>query len=74
MYKRIRLNLAFNDEDPRDDIVEEVLRHLGDAVVIEEGQVNEERGYILLEDCYHNSPNEPCIKTDRWEVGKGKVI
>ncbi len=74
MYKRIRINLAFNTEDPRGDIKEEVLRHLADAVVINEGGIEEERGFIELEDCNHNSPNEPCIITDRWEVGRGKVI
>ncbi len=74
MYKRIRMDLAFNDSDPRGDIIEEALRRLTDAVVINEGDVAEERGYIELEDCNHNAPSEPCVITDRWEVGRGKVI
>lgn len=74
MYKRIRLDLAFDTDDPRNDIVEEVLQRIGSAVVVQEGQPEEERGYMELEDCYHNVPNEPCIITDRWEVGRGRVI
>ena len=74
MFKRIRIDLAFETESPRADIVDKVLDLIGDAVVIEEGEPNEERGYLELEDCNHNAPNEPCVVTDRYEVGRGKVI
>ncbi len=74
MLKRIRIDLAFETEDPRVDIMEEVLRRTGNAVIINEGTPEEERGFMELEDCNQNLPNEPCIITDRWEVGRGKVI
>ena len=74
MYKRIRINLAFETADSRGDIEEEVLRQIGNAVIINEGTPEEERGSMELEDCGHNDPNEPCVVTDRWEVGLGKVI
>lgn len=74
MYKRIRMDLAFDEAESREDIKDKVLDVIGDAVVILEGEPNEERGYLELEDCYHNVPNEPCVVTDRWEVGRGKVI
>ena len=50
MYKRTRVNLAFNTEDPRGDIEEEALRQLAEAVVINEGTPGEERGFIELEE------------------------
>ena len=74
MLKQIRINLAFEDEDPQGDIVEEVLRHIDSAIVIQEGEINEERGYVELLDNNHNNPNQPCNVTARWEVGRGKVI
>jgi len=73
MLKKISLVLRFETEDSRADIVEEVLRHFEDAVVILEGEPTEQRGYVELEDCGHNVPNSPCVVTDRWEVGRGKV-
>lgn len=73
MYYGITLDLAFETEDPRDDIVKEVLRRFPDAIVINKGQVNEERGYMNLVACRHGAHNEPCTEIERWEVGRGKV-
>ncbi len=75
MIKRFRADIAYDDADPLNDLVEEARRRIGTAVVINEGQDNEERGYFEVEDCGHNDvPPTPCVVTERWEAGRGKVI
>ncbi len=49
-----------------------LLQALAVAVVINEGQDNEERGFIEIERCGHRI-GESCEKIARWEVGRGKV-
>lgn len=71
--KRLRMDLTFENEDPLNDLVEEAVRRYMSALVINEGQDNEERGFFSLEDCHHDT-GEPCEITDRWEAGRGKVI
>ncbi len=71
--KRIRMDLTFENEDPLNDLVEEAERRYMSALVINEGELNEERGFFSLEDCHHNTGG-PCVITDRWETGRGKVI
>lgn len=45
------------------------------SVIINEGEDNEERGFILVQKCYHDeTPTKPCEEIARWEVGRGKVI
>ena len=43
------------------------------AVVINEGQGNEERGFIEIQRCGHEI-GEPCEKIARYEVGRGRVF
>jgi len=65
MIYRIRLDLAFTNEADRHDILDKALDKLGDAVTIQPGQLAEERGYIILEDCYHDeTPPQPCVVTE----------
>lgn len=54
MIYRIRIDLAFTDKDPCDDILDKARGHLHDAIVINPGQLDEERGYASLEKCYHD--------------------
>ncbi len=83
MIKRFRADIAYevNEEGEApalDDLVEEARKRIGAAVVINEGQLNEARGYFKVEDCHHDEPNgpdrPPCVVTEKWEVGRGKVI
>ncbi len=75
MLKRFRADIAYDDSDPLNDLVEEARRRIGAAIVINEGQDNEERGYFEVEDCGHNeTPPTPCVVIERWEAGRGKVI
>ena len=75
MIKRFRADIAYDDADPLNDLVEEARRRIGAAVVINEGQDNEERGYFEVQDCRHDEvPPAPCVVTERWEAGRGKVI
>ena len=43
------------------------------AVIINEGLPNEERGFIEVERCGHRI-GEGCEHIARWEVGRGRVI
>ena len=70
---RLRMDLAFNDHDALNDLLEEAERRYLSAIVINEGEPNEERGFFEVEDCHHNTGG-PCEITDRWETGRGKVI
>ncbi len=77
MLRRFRADIIFSDIDPLNDLVEEARRRIVDlgAVIINEGQTNEERGYFSVEDCGHaETPATPCVTTERWEVGRGQVI
>ncbi len=45
------------------------------AVVINEGELNEERGAIEVHKCYHDTePTRPCELVARFEVGRGQVF
>lgn len=77
MLKRFRADIIFNDADPLNDLVEEARRRIVDpaAIIINEDQPNEERGYFSVEDCGHNDiPPTPCVVTEKWEVGRGQVV
>ena len=75
MLKRFKADIAFDDADPMNDLVEEARRRIMDGVVINEGQDNEERGFFITEDCGHNdTPPTSCVVTEKWEVGRGQVI
>lgn len=72
---RIRMDLCLPPEAANyaDQIRDALTPFLTNAVVINEGQDNEERGYIDVERCGH-SLGLGYEKVARWEVGKGKVI
>lgn len=61
---------AVNHADAIRDALTPFLQY---GVVINEGQDNEERGYIDVERCGHRV-DESCEKIARWEVGRGRVL
>ena len=74
--RRLVLDLAvpYDADIPTFDKIETILAPIfKKAVVINEGQPNEERGYISIVLCGHRF-GESCNEVARWEVGKGKVI
>lgn len=75
MLFRIRMDLAFPEsaEQYADQIRDALLPLYQNAVVINEGGVDEERGYIEVEECRHDE-GESCTLIARWEVGLGRVI
>ncbi len=79
MLKRFRADIAYEVDEEGEapalyDLVEEARRRIGNAIIINEGQENEERGYFEVEDCGHNDvPPTLCVKAERWEAGRGKV-
>ena len=76
---RIKIDLALPPEiriqysDKLIELKNILLQAIEVAVVINEGQFNEERGFISHERCGHRI-GEPCEEIARWEVGRGKVI
>jgi len=72
---RIRMDLclppgAINYTDQIREALAPFIQH---GVVINEGQDNEERGYIEVERCGHRL-KLPCEVLARWEVGRGQVL
>jgi len=79
MLYRFRADIAYpGDEagwDALNDLVEEARRRIEAATVINEGEVNEERGYFEVEECLHlDDPQGPCTVIEKWEAGRGQVI
>lgn len=72
---RIRMDLCLPSEaaNHADQIRDALTPFLQNAVVIHEGEANEERGYVEVERCGHRI-GQSCDKMARWEVGKGKVL
>lgn len=76
MLIRIRIDLAFTTENQGIalGIQNHIVNLMAKAVVVNEGEVNEERGYISAEQCYHDeTPPRDCVELARWEVRRGKV-
>lgn len=59
MLYRIRLDLAFTDRDPAQDILDKARDHIDEAVIINPGQPNEEKGFLDMEECYHDQDGTP---------------
>ena len=74
MKTRIRMDLAFEEfnKEKAEQARKLLAPFLKNAVVINEGEDNEERGYIEIENCGHDE-GKPCTVLARWEVGRGKV-
>lgn len=78
MKYRLRLDLIYPEgatqqhlEQAR-DLLAPIFQN---SIVINEGQENEERGYVLLERCFHDEePPQPCETIELWRTGLGQVI
>jgi len=69
MLHRIQIDLAFADIDPMNDIIEEALHRLPQAVTINPGQPTAERGYIVYQECRHDqAPPGTCTEILRYET------
>lgn len=61
MFYRVQMTLAFPERKEAEKSIEKALDIIGYAVVIHPGEINEERGFILIEKCYHDEdPPKPC--------------
>jgi hypothetical protein len=77
MLIRVRTDLAFEIANQAQAIAlrDAIVPFYTHAVVINEGEDNEERGYISAENCGHDEdPPVPCVEIARWEVGRGRVV
>lgn len=76
---RIRIDLTLPPEvrenypEKLAEVKDLLIKALDLAVIINEGQDNEERGFFEVERCGHRI-DEPCEVILRYEVGKGQVI
>jgi len=62
MFYRVRVNLPFTIEDEANDFYHDCDLALPKSAIINPGQPNEERGYIILEECHHDeTPSLPCL-------------
>ena len=69
MFYRVRLDLAFADSTNPGKVRDHGKKLLSKAVIINEGQENEERGYIMVEKCYHDEdPAKPCELLGTWQI------
>lgn len=72
---RLRVDLDFPPEVKQyaEQIRDFLVQLYTHAIVINEGENNEERGFIDIERDGHRL-GLPCNTIARWEVGKGRVI
>lgn len=61
MFYRVRIDLAYPQDTNPKAIEAHTKPLMAQAVIINPGQPNEEKGYITLEKCYHDEdPAKPC--------------
>ena len=61
MIYRIRIDLAFDSEGPAQGIEGHALGVFPQAHTVNPGQPDEEKGYIIIEQCFHDEhPAQPC--------------
>ena len=69
MIYRVRLDLAFTTLGIAEGLKNHALGLLDQAVIINPGEENEERGYISVEKCYHDELNpQPCEQVGLWQA------
>jgi len=74
---RVRMDITLPPEAQNyaEEIRDALTPFLQHGIVINEGQDNEERGYIEIEKCGHRLvPPVPCTVIAKWVVGIGRVI
>lgn len=76
MLKKVTLILHFalENQEQFEALKDAILPLYQHAIVVNEGMPNEERGFIELENCYHDEGNYSCERVGRWEVGRGRVF
>lgn len=71
MIYRIMLKLDFDNLDPINDIKDKALDHFAEAKTINQGEPNEEQGFIIVQKCYHEeTPVEPCEILEEHYTGE----
>lgn len=61
MIYRARIDLAFTEEKEARKAIEKALDVFPLSIPINPGTINEERGFITIEKCYHDEdPSKPC--------------
>ena len=80
MLIRFRADIVYEPDEEGEapelyDLIEEARKRVDTGVVINDGQLNEERGYFEVHECLHeDDPSGPCVIRERWETGRGQVI
>ena len=78
MKYRLRLDLIFPGTATLADL-QSVRQGLASfftsSIILNEGQANEERGFIILEKCKHDTdPPGECVIFEKYVTGRGRVI
>ena len=69
MFYRIRVDLAYPEDINPKAILAFTKNLMPQAIIINPNQPNEERGYIVLEHCFHDdTPTQPCVVVENWHV------
>jgi len=69
MFYRIRIDLAFTNPGAYQGLLNHALGILDQAHTINPHQTNQERGFIITEDCYHDQdPTLPCDITEEYHT------
>lgn len=69
MFYRVRIDMAFPDTTNPGKMRDYGKKLLNQAVIINQGQINEERGFVMVEKCYHDEdPAKPCDVLGTWLV------
>lgn len=69
MFYRIRVDLAYPSDTNPKSILAHTKSLMPGAIIINPSQPNEERGYIVLEHCFHDEqPNKDCVVVESWQV------
>lgn len=62
MFYRLVVNLNFSDQTDADDVYDKALDALELALIVNPGQDTEERGYLEIQQCFHDEePTKPCV-------------
>lgn len=68
MFYRTRIDLFFTDQTEALKAREKALAQLPNSFTINLGMENEERGYIVVEQCFHDEdPSRDCILIEKHQ-------
>ena len=69
MFYHLIISLNFPYAQDADDLIDKAYDSIHQAIVINQGQANEERGFVRLEESHHDThPSRPCHLISHTQV------